>query len=75
MRTYLKDLRNQKGYSQAKVAELLGITPHYYTYIELGQRRKDMPYSLMVELANVFEVDVTYIINKERELKLMNITR
>ena len=38
MRDWLKELRIQKNMTQAEIAEIVGITPHYYGYIENGKR-------------------------------------
>ena len=38
IRDWLKEIRTQKGLTQAEVAGLAGITPHYYNYIENGKR-------------------------------------
>ena len=35
---FLKEKRLEKGYSQAKVAELLGISQQRYSLYELGKR-------------------------------------
>ena len=38
MREWLKELRLQKDMTQTEVAEMVGIAPHYYSYIENGKR-------------------------------------
>lgn len=37
MRKWLKDLRKNKGWTQAHVAEKLGVTTAQYAYIEAGE--------------------------------------
>lgn len=45
---FLKEKRLAKGYSQAKVAELLGITQQSYSLIELGKREPGLDFVIDV---------------------------
>ena len=56
MRGYLKELREQKGFSQQNVADSIGITRQYYQQIENGERQKNMDISLVVQLSNLFGI-------------------
>lgn len=45
---FLKDKRIAKGYSQARVAELLGITQQRYSLYELGKREPGLDFIIDV---------------------------
>ena len=67
MREYLKELRKLKCMTQSDVALKVGIGTSTYTMIENGERQKDMNISLAQKLADVFEIPIEYILEKERE--------
>ena len=61
MRDWLKNLREEKNYSKPHVAELLGISRQYYSYIEDGERLPDLPFSMVVQLSKIFGVSLEKI--------------
>ena len=61
MRYWLKNLREEKNYSKTHVAELLGISRQYYSYIEDGERLPDLPFSMVVQLSKIFGVSLEKI--------------
>lgn len=61
MRDWLKNLREEKNYSKTHVAELLGISRQYYSYIEDGERLPDLPFSMVVQLSKIFGVSLEKI--------------
>ena len=71
MRGYLKELREQKGFSQQNVADSIGITRQYYQQIENGERQKNMDISLVVQLSNLFGISPEAIINEEQKRAAM----
>ncbi len=71
MRGYLKELREQKGFSQQNVADSIGITRQYYQQIENGERQKNMDISLVVQLSNLFGISPEAIINEEQKRAVM----
>ena len=71
MRGYLKELREQKGFSQQNVADSIGITRQYYQQIENGERQKNMDISLVVQLSNLFGISPEAIINEEQTRAVM----
>ena len=71
MRGYLKELREQKGFSQQNVADSIGITRQYYQQIENGERQKNMDISLVVQLSNLFGISPEAIINDEQKRAVM----
>lgn len=52
---YIKDKRIAKGYSQARVAEMLGITQQSYSLIELGKREPGLDFIIDVSKALDFK--------------------
>ena len=69
MREYLIEIRKNKNYTQAIVAEKLNITESYYCLIESGERQKTLALDMAQKLADIFEVPISYIIDQEQKLK------
>lgn len=68
MRTWLKELRKNKGWTQAKVAQKLGVTTAQYAYIEAGERQADLNLSTASKLADIFKISLSKIRNYEEAL-------
>ena len=51
----IRDLRKQKGVSQATIAEFLGITKQAYSLYETGKREPD--FETLLQLAEYFGTD------------------
>jgi len=56
----LKKARNEAGFDQEKVAELLGKTQSYVSKIEAGQRRIDIVQ--LKEFAKIYKKELGYFI-------------
>ena len=69
MRGYLKELRAQKGFTQIEVAKKLDVSESYYSLIESGARKQEMPLSFAQKISAVFGVTVDFVIEKENALK------
>ncbi|MBQ6687185.1 MAG: helix-turn-helix transcriptional regulator [Bacilli bacterium] len=57
----LKELRIKNGYTIAKIAKLIGLSPTYYWQLENKQRR--LYYEIAIKIAKVFSLkpdDVFY---------------
>lgn len=67
MRNWLKTLRENRGLSQDKLANALGINRVYYNMIENGKRQADMSLSLMQKIADFFELSLDDIAELEKE--------
>lgn len=67
MRTWLKELRIKNGYTQAYMAEKLGISQQYYSFIESKRKQKDLSLSLAVKLCELFQVPMEFIITEEEK--------
>jgi transcriptional regulator with XRE-family HTH domain len=57
----IKFIRNMKGWSQEEVAHRLGMSISGYGCIERGET--DIPFSRLLYLAKVFEVELTELLN------------
>lgn len=69
MRIWLKELRKNKGWTQAKVAQKLGVTAAQYAYIEAGERQADLNLSTASKLADIFKISLSKIRNYEEALQ------
>lgn len=60
MKNRILELRNEKGISGAKLAEMLGISPQYLYNLEKGTKRLNE--DILVKLAEVFNTSTDYIL-------------
>ena len=58
----LSELRNEKGWSQEGVAEILNIQRPQYTLYETGKR--EIPVKYLRTLARVYNVSIDYIVGE-----------
>ncbi len=63
MRQYLIDSRNQKGMSQQKVADSVGISRTHYTQIENSKRNPSV--GLAKKIAELFGFEWTIFFNNK----------
>lgn len=59
---YIKDIRERKGLSQYEVAETLGVSQPYLSYIERGERDVDL--AVAFKLCDIVGTDIRDFINK-----------
>lgn len=69
VREYLKKLRLKKKMTKQAVADFLGISQNYYTYIENGERQKSLDLAYASKLAELFNVSVDWIAKQEQNVK------
>ena len=69
MRKYLKELREERKMTQQAIADYLGISQNYYTYIENGERQKSLDLAYASKLAELFNVSVDWIAKQEQKVK------
>ena len=50
----LREKRIQKGYTNQKMAEILGISKTFYYQIEVGDRK--LSYEMAIKIADIFNV-------------------
>ena len=67
--SFLKELRMEKGLTQAKLAEQLNTTNRSVSRWETGSTLPDI--SILIELADFYEVDIKEIIDGERKSENM----
>ncbi len=67
---FLKNLRKEKGLTQAQLAEQFGVSSRTVSRWETGNNLPDL--SLLVELADYYDIDIREIINGERKSENMN---
>lgn len=63
----IKETRNKKGFTQAKLAEMLGYSIQHISHVETGSTKLSV--ELLVELANVLEVSVDELLMDSLEYK------
>ena len=68
--SFLKELRNEKGITQEQFAEVLNVSGRTVSRWETGANMPDI--SLLVEIADYFDVSIPEIINGERKSEKMN---
>ena len=56
----LKELREERGMTQKRLAQALGLTSVTYLHYEKSQR--EPPLSLLADMAAFFEVSVDYLL-------------
>ncbi len=56
----LRELRNDKKYTQEYIAQYLGTTQQSYSYYELGTR--EIPLHHLIRLSELYEVSADYLL-------------
>lgn len=59
----IKELRELNGYSQKKVAEMLGMHTTQYQRYETGERT--MPIDFVIQIADLYGVSIDYLVGRE----------
>ena len=67
---FLKELRKEKGITQEEFAEKLNVSGRTVSRWETGNNMPDI--SLLIEIADFFDVSIPEIINGERKSEIMN---
>lgn len=68
--TFLQELRKEKGLTQEQLAEQLGVARRTVSRWETGANMPDL--DILVELSDLYAVDLREILNGEREREHMN---
>ena len=68
--SFLKELRKAKGITQEEFAENLNVSGRTVSRWETGTNMPDI--SLLIEIAEFFDVSIPEIINGERKSEIMN---
>lgn len=64
--TYYENLRvtrEDRGYKQREIAEILGTTQQYYSDYENGKR--EIPIRIYIALSNFYNVTIDYLAGQE----------
>ena len=67
--SFLKELRKEKGITQEELAEMLYVSGRTVSHWETGTNMPDI--SLLVDIAEIFDVSIPEIINGERKNEIM----
>lgn len=70
MREWLKEKRIENKFTQQNMADLLGITVQFYSYIEKGQRYEDLPLSIAFKLSEILKMPIGEIQKNENLSKI-----
>lgn len=65
MRKWLKEKREQFGYTQQQLAEKLGLSQQYYSLIETGNRQQELNLPLVLKLSELFNISMDFIVEME----------
>lgn len=68
--TYLKELRKEKNLTQEQIAERFGVSQRSVSRWENGYTMPDI--SILIELADYYDVDLREILNGERKTNNMD---
>ena len=68
--TFLQELRKEKGLTQEQLAEQLGVARRTVSRWETGANMPDL--DILVELSDLYAVDLREILNGEKEREHMN---
>ncbi len=66
--TFLKELRHERGLTQEQLAEKLYVSRRTVSRWETGTNLPDIP--LLIELSDLYEVELREILNGERNTKM-----
>lgn len=69
----LRDIRNERGLSQAQAAARAGLDPSTYWHYEQGQSRSDTPLNAKIynlfKLAAAFEIDLPTLVDIDNDIE------
>lgn len=68
LRDWLVSARKNVNLTQSQMANRLGITEGYYSYIESGERQKKMDITFAVKLSDVLGIPIQSIIDLEKNV-------
>ena len=63
----IRDMREDKDITQAKMAELLNVHQTTYSDYELGNL--NIPVPILIKLADLFETSIDYLVERTDEIK------
>lgn len=72
MRYWLKELRQKNNYSMTYMAQKMGISRPYYSYIEHGERLSDLSFSIAIKISKIFNISLNDIQKFEERTQQQN---
>ena len=63
----IKEIREDKGYTQTEIAKMLGITQRNYSYFETGQTM--LTDEILNKIANLYNTSIDYLLYRTDERK------
>ena len=63
----IKEIREDKGYTQTEIAKKLGITQRNYSYFETGQTM--LTEEILNKIANLYNTSIDYLLYRTDERK------
>lgn len=66
----LRTIREDRGYTQQQIADVIGTTRQYYSDYENGKR--DIPIRIYITLSRFYGVSIDYLAGETTELKGVN---
>ena len=64
-RKWLRELRESKGFTQQRMAEMLGMSRQYYFLIEHGGRKAKLDIALAKQLSQILGISLKRICDNE----------
>lgn len=65
-RKWLRELRKSKGFTQQRMAKMLGMSRQYYFLIEHGGRKAKLDIELAMELSRILGISLKKIYDNEK---------
>ena len=69
MRLWLRNAREQAGFTMKKLAEMLHVSESYYCAIENGSRQKNMDITLAQRISLALGIPLKHIVSEEEKLR------
>ena len=66
----IRVIREDRGYTQQQIADVLGTTQQYYSDYENGKR--EIPIRIYITLSRFYGVSIDYLAGETTELKSVN---
>lgn len=64
MREWMKEVRTEKGLTQAELARRLGMSEAMYSRIEAGLRKKDVGVDFIIKLSEAIGIDAMALLRR-----------
>lgn len=75
MREWLRDARQERGFTMKQLADELHISESYYCLIENGYRQRDMDISLVSKISAALKMPVKQILRFEQAQRTTDAVR